>query len=193
MLTTLKNYTTTQERERVLASIAERLLPQPVVPTKDLTEEEELLLAEMRNQLNLDATDNSVAAQTALLRLLSDEMSSSIQSEPRRTQIEASLKKNTYLWLELGHDIEGARLSEHAQPSATSVLPPQVTLSNRELEILRLIAYGLDTQQVAQRLYVSPFTVRNHLHHIMKKLNVQRRLEAIKYAFERQWLIPTRP
>lgn len=105
MLTTLKNRTL-QERERLLASVVERLLPQPAAPTAELTEDEKVLLAEMRGQLRLDPTDNSVAAQTALLQLLNDEMSASIQSEPRRTQIKASLEQSGNLWLELGYNSE---------------------------------------------------------------------------------------
>jgi len=81
-----------------------------------------------------------------------------------------------------------ARLSELAQTSARSILHEPMILSDRELEILYLIAEGWSNRQIADRLYLSPHTVKNHVHNILKKLCVQRRLEAIKYASERQWL-----
>ncbi len=81
-----------------------------------------------------------------------------------------------------------ARLSELAQTSTRSMLHEPVILSDRELEILQLIAEGRSNRQIADHLYLSPHTVKNHVHNILKKLHVQRRLEAIKYASERQWL-----
>jgi DNA-binding NarL/FixJ family response regulator len=80
-----------------------------------------------------------------------------------------------------------ARLSELAQTSASSITDEPVILSERELEILQLIAEGWSNRQIADHLYLSPHTVKNHVHNILKKLRVQRRLEAIKYASERQW------
>jgi DNA-binding NarL/FixJ family response regulator len=81
-----------------------------------------------------------------------------------------------------------ARLSELAQTSASSRMHEPMILSDRELEILQLIAEGWSNRQIANHLYLSPHTVKNHVHNILKKLRVQRRLEAIKYASERQWL-----
>src|SRR5215831_4010698 len=81
-----------------------------------------------------------------------------------------------------------ARLSELAQTSVSSVTHEPMILSDRELEILQWIAEGWSNRQIAEHLYLSPHTVKNHVHNILKKLRVQRRLEAIKYASERQWL-----
>jgi two-component system response regulator DegU len=81
-----------------------------------------------------------------------------------------------------------ARLSKLAQTPARSMLQEPMILSYRELEILQLIAEGWSNRQIADRLYLSPHTVKNHVHNILRKLRVQRRLEAIKYASERQWL-----
>jgi len=86
-----------------------------------------------------------------------------------------------------------ARLSELAQTSASSVTHEPVILSDRELEILQWIAEGWSNRQIAEYLYLSPHTVKNHVHNILKKLRVQRRLEAIKYASERQWLKKNSP
>ena len=55
-------------------------------------------------------------------------------------------------------------------------------LSRRELEVLRLLAIGLNTRAAAERLHVSPATIRNHVQNLFAKLNVHSRLEAVAYA-----------
>jgi DNA-binding CsgD family transcriptional regulator len=55
-----------------------------------------------------------------------------------------------------------------------SAEPPSI-LSVRELEVLRLIAEGLTDPQVAERLYLSPRTVSQHLRSVYRKLGVPSR------------------
>jgi ATP/maltotriose-dependent transcriptional regulator MalT len=55
-------------------------------------------------------------------------------------------------------------------------------LSERELEVLRLLAGGYSTQQVAEALVITTGTVRNHLKSIYSKLNAHSRLEALERA-----------
>ena len=59
---------------------------------------------------------------------------------------------------------------------------PNAVLSRRELEVLRLLAIGLNTRAAAERLNVSPATVRNHVQNLFAKLDVHSRLEAVAYA-----------
>lgn len=62
-------------------------------------------------------------------------------------------------------------------------------LTVRELEVLRLIAdERLSNKQIARRLHVSLFTVKNHVHHIIEKLGVEDRHEAALLAHRRQLL-----
>jgi PAS domain S-box-containing protein len=56
------------------------------------------------------------------------------------------------------------------------------SLTRRELEVLRLIASGANTKAAADRLRVSPATVRNHVQNVLSKLGVHSRLEAVAYA-----------
>ena len=56
------------------------------------------------------------------------------------------------------------------------------TLTRRELEVLRLMAGGANTRRLAERLHVSPSTIRNHAQNIFAKLGVHSRLEAVAYA-----------
>jgi PAS domain S-box-containing protein len=65
-------------------------------------------------------------------------------------------------------------------PDARAVA--QGVLTRRELELLRLMTLGLNTAAAAQRLGVSPATIRNHVQNIFGKLGVHSRLEAVAYA-----------
>ena len=56
------------------------------------------------------------------------------------------------------------------------------TLTAREIEVLRLLADGMTTEQIAGELFVSSNTVRNHVNNIIRKLNVHSRLEAVSQA-----------
>lgn len=56
------------------------------------------------------------------------------------------------------------------------------TLTRRELEVLRLMAAGANTKVAAEKLHVSPSTIRNHAQNMFAKLNVHSRLEAVAYA-----------
>jgi PAS domain S-box-containing protein len=58
----------------------------------------------------------------------------------------------------------------------------EVKLTSRELEVLRQLAQGAKTAQVAKQLHISRATVNNHIQHILHKLNAQTRLEAIRRA-----------
>jgi LuxR family maltose regulon positive regulatory protein len=51
-------------------------------------------------------------------------------------------------------------------------------LSEREIEVLALLAQGLTNREIAQQLYLSPNTVRVHTHHIYGKLSVSNRTQA---------------
>jgi len=58
-------------------------------------------------------------------------------------------------------------------------------LTEREREVLKLIAQGKTTTEIAQMLFISPHTVQSHRDHIMEKLNLHRKAELIKYAIRR--------
>ena len=55
-------------------------------------------------------------------------------------------------------------------------------LSDRELEVLRLVANGKDNAQIAAELVISPKTVKNHISNILMKLQIQNRIQAAVYA-----------
>lgn len=61
-------------------------------------------------------------------------------------------------------------------------------LTRRELEVLRLMANGTNTVSAAEKLHVSPATIRNHVQNIFGKLGVHSRLEAVAYATKHRLL-----
>jgi DNA-binding NarL/FixJ family response regulator len=70
--------------------------------------------------------------------------------------------------------------------------PAQEALSERELEVLSLIAQGLTNRGAAARLFISEATVKTHLLHIYAKLDVNDRAAAVATAYERGLLTPRR-
>ena len=68
------------------------------------------------------------------------------------------------------------------EPAAADA--PHSCLSEREQEILRLLAKGYATKEIAARISVSVNTIRTHLQHIYQKLHVRSRTEAIIKYFE---------
>lgn len=69
-----------------------------------------------------------------------------------------------------------------AMISVTRSAVSDAELTNRELEILRLLGKGNRTSAVAQQLHISRATVNNHIQHILRKLDSHTRLEAIRRA-----------
>lgn len=55
-------------------------------------------------------------------------------------------------------------------------------LSDREIEVLKLIANGKDNAQIAKELFISPKTVKNHISNILMKLQIENRIQAAVYA-----------
>ena len=65
---------------------------------------------------------------------------------------------------------------------------PQQQLTDRELEVLRLLAAGLSNNMIGEKLYISATTAKFHVSNIMRKLEVSRRAEAV-YAASKRGLI----
>jgi two-component system response regulator NreC len=79
----------------------------------------------------------------------------------------------------------GARLA--TEPEETG--PPD-GLSERELDVLRLIALGHTNSEIASQLYLSVRTVESHRAHIQQKLRLNKRAELVKYALEHNIVQP---
>jgi DNA-binding NarL/FixJ family response regulator len=66
----------------------------------------------------------------------------------------------------------------------------QTLLSSRELEVLGLMAKELSTRQIADTLYISENTVKTHIRHILEKLEVNNRSQAVLKAVEMRYIHP---
>lgn len=69
---------------------------------------------------------------------------------------------------------------DHIEPLET--LDTADTLSARELEVLKLVARGLENSQIAEELCISPRTAKNHLSNVLAKLGMSNRVQAAIYA-----------
>ena len=67
---------------------------------------------------------------------------------------------------------------------------PAPVLTARELEVLKLVARGMSNRDVADQLYISENTVKNHVRNILEKLHLHSRMEAVMYAVRKRLLDP---
>jgi DNA-binding NarL/FixJ family response regulator len=65
---------------------------------------------------------------------------------------------------------------------------PAPALTTRELEVLRLVAKGMSNREIADELYISENTVKNHVRNILEKLHLHSRMEAVIYAVRERLL-----
>lgn len=82
-----------------------------------------------------------------------------------------------------GHEVVAATVGERAPAHRGSVPPPRLT--RREREVLRLLAAGLSTADIAATLGISPITARNHVTSLIEKLETKTRLQAVVVATRR--------
>jgi DNA-binding NarL/FixJ family response regulator len=77
-----------------------------------------------------------------------------------------------------------SRLLERLRPGADEAggASSGVELTDREVEVLRLLAAGRENADIAQELFISPRTVKNHISNILAKLHVDNRIQAAVYA-----------
>jgi DNA-binding NarL/FixJ family response regulator len=75
--------------------------------------------------------------------------------------------------------LQRVRASSSSQREAETI---QSELSDREIEVLKLIANGKDNAHIASELHISPKTVKNHISNILMKLQIENRIQAAVYA-----------
>ena len=65
---------------------------------------------------------------------------------------------------------------------------PGIRLTDRELEVLRLVATGMNNREIAKKLFISENTVKNHVRNMLEKLQLHSRMEAVMYAVREKLL-----
>jgi PAS domain S-box-containing protein len=113
------------------------------------------------------------------------------------TDMEVRTRDGTDIWLNLTTAVVPSLLSvarefaervsaDSSKAPVSRTVPTRDSgdLTPREREVLTLLASGLSTAPIAERLCISPRTVRNHVNSILGKLGVHTRLEAVAYSIE---------
>ena len=77
---------------------------------------------------------------------------------------------------------------DHALRNGMGKLPNAVRMTKREREIVVLIAEGMSNKGIAQRLNLSIFTVKSHIHNILEKMALHSRLEIATHSYENKGL-----
>ena len=155
-----------------------------------------------------DDNDNRLCYQGCHVMTLV-KMAEPIQSFDMRTQTKAGKPiwlnisilaaptngKNGPMAIHLFRDVTAAKelltlVHERLSAPGPGTAAPEAasSLTRRELEVLRLMAGGTNTASAAERLHVSPATIRNHVQNIFGKLGVHSRLEAVAYATKHRLL-----
>jgi len=84
-----------------------------------------------------------------------------------------------------------AEFKQLSRADRDQVSTPRVTA--RELEVLKLVAQGLNNRQIGTRLFISENTVKNHVRNILEKLQLHSRMDAVMYAVrEKLFDVPDR-
>ena len=75
------------------------------------------------------------------------------------------------------------QIVDHAVREGKPKLNEAVKMTKREREVIGLLAEGLSNKEIGQKIHVSTFTVKSHIHNIMEKLALHTRLEIANYSY----------
>ncbi len=74
------------------------------------------------------------------------------------------------------------QIVEHAVNSGNEIPGDAIELTQREREVVKLIAEGLSNKEIAERLFISTYTVKSHVHNVLEKLSLSSRLQIAAFA-----------
>ncbi|WP_370342103.1 response regulator [Catenulispora sp. MAP5-51] len=81
-----------------------------------------------------------------------------------------------------------AALARGADAAPAGPSAPAPKLTDREMEVLKLVATGRNNREIAKELFITENTVKNHVRNILEKLNLHSRMEAVVYAVREKLL-----
>jgi len=77
-----------------------------------------------------------------------------------------------------------SQIVEHAITTGREIKPESIQFTNREREVVNLIAKGLGNKEIAGHLHIATFTVKSHVHNILEKLELNTRLQIAAFVRE---------
>jgi DNA-binding NarL/FixJ family response regulator len=86
--------------------------------------------------------------------------------------------------LYFGENISQAVIHSYVRQIQANITDTDKPLSDREIEIVKLLSEGLTTKQIGEELCISPRTVESHKNNILEKLGLQNTIELVKYAIK---------
>jgi RNA polymerase sigma factor (sigma-70 family) len=81
-----------------------------------------------------------------------------------------------------------SQIVDHAVREGTSTLKEAVKMTKREREVIELLCEGMSNKEIGQKIHVSTYTIKSHIHNIMEKLALHTRLEIANYSYTDQTL-----
>ncbi len=81
-----------------------------------------------------------------------------------------------------------SQIVDHAVREGKSKLNKAVKMTKREREVITLLGEGMSNKEIAQKIHVSTYTVKSHIHNIMEKLALHTRLEIANYSYSSETL-----
>jgi DNA-binding NarL/FixJ family response regulator len=129
--------------------------------------------------VDISLPDRSGIQLTSEIRTLLPE--SQIMIVSMHSKIDAVGKGEYFLDSSVSHEVV-KKLMKFPLKEAKITDAAYGTLTPREQEVMRLLAEGLSTKEVAEKLFISPKTVENHRANIMKKLDLHSSLELFRFA-----------
>ena len=81
-----------------------------------------------------------------------------------------------------------SQIVEHAVREGKTKLKSAVKMTKREREVIGLLSDGMSNKEIGQKMKISTYTVKSHIHNIMEKLALHTRLEIANYSFTDQTL-----
>ena len=81
-----------------------------------------------------------------------------------------------------------SQIVDHAVREGKLKLKEAIRMTNREREVIELLGDGLSNKEISQKIHVSTYTVKSHIHNIMEKLALHTRLEIANYSYSNETL-----
>ncbi|MBI1804949.1 MAG: response regulator transcription factor [Ignavibacteriae bacterium] len=104
-----------------------------------------------------------------------DDFLRTIRSVAQGTKVLPSLMTGSLFSQIVEHAVNGAR-------GTSSKLMESVRMTKRERQVIDLISDGMTNKEIAQKLHLSPYTVKSHVHNILEKLALHTRVQIANYA-----------